>query len=66
MFYIKIILMYNEIIFNKLKETYIEAVSKRKQDLLLGDDEALNFLQEKYNLMPLNPLRDKILSSIKD
>lgn len=66
MFYIKIILMYNEIIFNKLKETYIEAVSKRKQDLLLGDDEALNFLQEKYNLMPLNPLRDKILSSIKE
>lgn len=58
--------MYNEIIFNKLKEKYLEAVSKRKQDLLLDDNEALIFLQEKYNIIPLNPLKDKILSFIKE
>lgn len=58
--------MYNEFIFSKLKAKYVETVTNRRQDLLLDYEHALSFIQNKYKITPLNPLKDKVLSLLNE
>lgn len=56
--------MYNEIIFNELKELYLQVLKQRENNICLSKDDALVYVQNKYSIQPIKQLSDNIESKI--
>ena len=56
--------MYNEVIFNELKEIYLQVFKQRKYDIGLCKDDALVYVQNKYSIQPIEQLSDNIKSKL--
>lgn len=56
--------MYNEVIFEKLKNIYTQIYDKRKDELVLTEERAINLLRSKYNIYDPKQLSKVIEANI--